>query len=123
MGSIVKFANRCAASTGSELHWGRAAEDGAPFRGPIVMYKNDEYDRKVVRVADAHVEVFDIGDPEQKLAYQTILDRAASGWYQILTRDCKWVDDERGTRMFVYVEWVENYYEDGAPAGYRMTNS
>src|SRR5688572_24883504 len=70
---------------GQKLHWGRADLDGAPFRGPLPPYlQGEEFEERVVRVADARAEYFDLNVPEQKKAFLQVLDGTANGWFQLV---------------------------------------
>lgn len=119
MSSLIKFMQQNGAATNisrseQSLHWGRASSDGLPFRGNSApLLRDDEYEDRVVRVADAKNGTFFTGDPEQNLRYLLILDRVANGWYQILHID-RW-RDTNSNNHFVYVEWLEFFMEDGKP--------
>lgn len=88
------------------LFWSGNLE--APFRGRSAPLLNrDEYDKLEIDY-DAHVRVFDLGDPEELRQYEAILDRAANGgWYVVRHVEHHW-DEARGT-MKVYVEWFQKY--------------
>lgn len=112
--SLVKFTNRHL-HRGKKLHWGRADQDGLPYRGAFApQYTADEFEDRVVRVADPQCEVFDLSDPEQKQAYLQVIDGVVNGWFQ-----CLFVN-RRGSRkdprrVYVHIEWVEYFLEDGHP--------
>lgn len=112
--SLVKFMSEQSGNGRGDLHWARAGEDGAPFRGDITsMLTSEEYEERVVRVHDPHVDVYDIGNPEQRVAYQAVMDRIVNGW-----ASCQWVDRKycsETNSWIVYIEWVEHFMEDGMP--------
>jgi hypothetical protein len=112
MGSLARFMNRTKDDGGQSLHWGRAALDGAPFRGPAPMLMGEEFEERVVRVADPHAEEFDTADPAQKKLYLNVLDGAANQWFQILYIKRPGEYDKNRPRV-AYVEWLEYFMEDG----------
>lgn len=115
--SLVKFSNRTI-HRGKRIHWGRASEDAAPYRGAFApSYTQDEHETKLVRVADPQAEVFDLADPEQKAAYLLVLDGCVNGWYQCLYRK-RIFDRKNPKRAFMHIEWVEYFMEDGHPTPY-----
>lgn len=111
--SLVRFMNRTTDAGGQPLHWGRAALDGAPFRGPAPMLMGEEYEDRVVRVADPHAEEFDTADAGQKAEYLKVLDGAANQWFQIMYIKRPGEFDASRPRV-AYVEWLEYYMEDGS---------
>lgn len=110
--SMVRFMNRTKDDSGQPIHWHRAGIDGAPFRGPAPMLMGDEFEDRIVKVADPHVERFDISVPEQKKGYLMVLDGAANGWFQILYLKRPGEYDPTN-KTLAYVEWLEFYMEDG----------
>lgn len=112
-GSLVRFMNRTKDSGGQPLHWGRATLDGAPFRGPSPMFTGEEFEDRVVKVADPHNGVFDITKPEENTAYLAVLDGAANGWFRILYIKRPGEYDPKD-KAKAYVEWVEYFMEDGS---------
>jgi|JI10StandDraft_1071094.scaffolds.fasta_scaffold264021_1 hypothetical protein len=111
MSSVLKYMRSFQPqSASSSLHWGRAAVDGAPFRGVPSLMRDEEFEARTIRVSDAKVQMFDLSKPEHLATYQTILDRAANGWYRIIHVDRTWAPEK--THMMVYVEWAEQYIED-----------
>lgn len=110
--SLVRFMNRNKDESGAQLHWHRATTDGAPFRGPPPMLTGEEFDDRVVKVADPHNGIFDITKPDQNKKYLMVLDGAANGWFQILYIKRPGEYDP-SDKTKAYVEWVEYYMEDG----------
>jgi hypothetical protein len=104
------------------LQWGRIEEDGLPFRGPSVpMLRNEEYEDRLVRVADAKNGTFFTGDPVQNRAYLQIMDRCANGWYRPIYVE-RW--REPGIpQHYIYLEWVELFMEDGSPVRARQSDA
>lgn len=104
--------NRTKDSTGQPLHWGRATLDGAPFRGPAPMFMGEEFEERIAKVADPHVEIFDISNADQKKKYLGVLEGAANSWYRILYIKRPGEYDPKH-KTLAYVEWLEYYMEDG----------
>ena len=84
--SLVKYAQtQKKTADGRQLFWGRAEQDGLPFRGiqPPVM-PDEEYESRAVRVADVKNGIFDVTIPEQNAEYVKVLDACINGWYKCL---------------------------------------
>lgn len=103
-----------------DLHWSRAQQDGAPFRGEkIPLLKEEEAQQLLEKVIDSKIATFDTTKPEQRFhgrTYQEVLDGITGGWFKLLApRQFKWADSDPlkdlPPRMFVYVEWGEAYME------------
>lgn len=112
---LIKFANRDYESDRGKLYWGRASHDGLPFRGhaPPTL-TSDEFDQRVVRVADPKNGTFNTGDAEQNRQYMSVLDGVANGWFQLIHID-RWRPEGENS-IYVYAEWLEVCLEDGSPA-------
>jgi hypothetical protein len=112
--SLIQFVVEQKDHAGQQLHWGRADEDGAPFRGERLMLTEDEYDSRVVRIKEAHNDTFNTADPASNRRYLRLLSKAAHGIVQIL--DIKKRRKRKGknaVKPIVYVEWLEFYMQDG----------
>ena len=106
--SLVKFSNQTT-KNGKQLLWGRASEDGFPFRtvnAPLLT--EDEYQERVVRVADFCLDFFDMLVPAERQAYCEVMERCANNWYALHHIDYFWNQTSKH-----YVEWFEYYMEDG----------
>jgi hypothetical protein len=111
--SLVKFSNRTT-SAGRNLWWNRAEIDGLPFRGPFApIMPEEEYEARVVRVADARNAFFDVTDAQENKLYLDVLECVFNGWFQMIHLERFW----RQTTLH-YVEWVEYYLEDGTRTPY-----
>jgi hypothetical protein len=112
--SLVKFTNRKDGNGRGELFWGRAGVDGLPFRGQAApSYRDEEFEERVVRVADPKNGTFYTGDEEQNTAYLKTMDGIANGWFHMVFID-RW-RDEGDSEHRIYIEWVEYFLEDGSP--------
>lgn len=108
--SLVKFARQNQAGNGQPLNWGRADVDGLPYRGVPTPMRDEEFDDRVVRVADYKNDFFDVKIEEQNKRFLEVMDRCANGWYEL-----KFIERfHLGTNAH-YLEWVEYYLEDGKP--------
>lgn len=106
--SLVKFANRVT-SNGKKLWWGRADIDGLPFRGQYApMMPEQEYQERVVRIADFRNGFFDVTNLEENKSYCDVMECCANGWFQLRHQIFFWNNTTKH-----YVEWMEYYLEDG----------
>ena len=112
--SLVKFTSRKDGNGRGQLFWERADIDGLPFRGQQApLLRGDEFEDRVVRVADPKNGTFYTGDPEQNAVYLKVMDGVANSWYQ-LVYVTRWRD--KGDKFhYVYIEWLEYFLEDGKP--------
>lgn len=114
--SVLKFMSHRHDGNGrGGVFWNRAEQDGLPFRGLQPNFlREEEYDERVIRVADPKNATFNTGDPQQNAAYLQVLDGLTNGWFQLLFIE-RW--REAGEKHFwVYIEWVERFLEDGKAA-------
>ena len=120
--SLVKFTNQKDGNGRGKLFWGRADLDGLPFRGQTApAFRQEEFDERVVRVADPKNGTFYTGDEKENAAYLKVMDGVANNWYHLLYID-RW-REEGDKKHHIYVEWVEYYLEDGSPTQYTQTGS
>lgn len=95
-----------------ELSFGRAREDGMPFRGASLPLKDEEYEDFTEVVRDADVGMYDIKDPKEYAILKDILDKAANSWYQIFDYDKKWGTRPDGsTTIYVYIAYAVPHRE------------
>lgn len=114
MSRLIKFANEKDGNGRGPLHWGRVDIDGLPFRGANPpLLREEEYEDRLVKVADPKNGTFYTGDAEQNKAYLRVLDGISNSWYQLIHID-RWRNDGDNYH-YVYVEWVEFFLEDGKP--------
>ena len=106
--SLIKFANKTS-SNGKRLWWNRADIDGLPYRGPYApIMPEEEYEARVVRIADFRNGFFDVNVPEENKLYCEIMECCANGWFQLRHQVFFWQDTTKH-----YIEWMEYYLEDG----------
>lgn len=119
---LVKYMNDQNGNGRGKVHWHRAAQDGAPFRGQIdPMMREEEFEDRLVEVRDAKNGIFDVNDPDQNAIYLAVMDRIANGHYQAIFIDRRF-DEEKKTWL-VYIEWAEKFMEDGHPVAARDQNA
>jgi hypothetical protein len=112
--SFIKFQE---SKKEKDLYWHRAAQDGAPFRGPVVpALKEEEFQKLTERVIDSKCAIFDTSEPDEVKhgrTYQQVLDGISNGWFKLLSpRQFKWVERPDGkTTILAYIEWGEVYME------------
>lgn len=123
--SLVKFANHVDGNGRGKLYWGRVEQDGLPFRGPgVPFFTEEEYEDRVVRVADPKNGRFRTWVAAENKAYLDVLDMVLNGWAVILYQDTWKVRVKVGgvfqQRHVHYVVWAEYFLEDGSrsPVGY-----
>ncbi len=115
--SLIKFTSNKDGNGRGQLYWERADIDGLPFRGQRPpLLRTDEYEERVVRVADPKNGTFYTGDSEQNTNYLKIMDGVANSWYQLVFIE-RW-RDEGDKSHHIYVEWLEYFLEDGKSTQY-----
>jgi len=115
--SLVKFTDRKDGNGRGQLFWGRADLDGLPYRGfTAPSFRQDEFESRIVKVADPKNGTFYTGDPEQNAEYLKVMDGVANGWYHLMFID-RWREED-DKKHYIYVEWVEYFLEDGKPTPY-----
>jgi hypothetical protein len=94
---------------GAAVHWGRAIDDGLPFRGKASMYKNeDEYESKVSRICDFKLKKFLIDDPKDHAEYMGVMDKIANRWFRLF-----YIERQvAAAQPFIYLEWGEFYMQE-----------
>lgn len=113
--SLVKFTTQTNGNGRGKLYWGRADIDGLPFRGagpPLLT--QDEFDQRVVRVADPQNGTFRSWVEKENKAYLEVCDKILNGWARCVFVD-RWRDKQHD-RHVIYIEWACYYLEDGNPA-------
>lgn len=104
--SVLKYVNEQGTEHGGRLFWPGAA--GFPVRGAYApTMREDELAAQTEIHHDFKSKEFNLGDPEQKAEYDSIMDRIVNGWYVQLAKEA-WRDVETGFRK-VYLEWTQRY--------------
>lgn len=118
--SLLKYAARAdkrGNPGGDHLWWHRAADDGAPFRGPFAPeYTEEEFEARAVKVRDFRNAFFDVTDQAQNAQFCDVMDCCANGWFQLYHIERFW----KGSNKH-YVEWFEYYMEDGRRTPYAQS--
>jgi len=115
--SLVKFTHKKDGNGRGNLYWGRADVDGLPFRGHTPpSLRQEEFEERVVRVADPKNGTFYTGNEEENADYLKVMDGVTNGWFHLIFID-RWREDG-DKKHYVYLEWVEYYLEDGKPVPY-----
>lgn len=111
--SLIKFTDRTR-NGDLNVYWDRVGIDGVPFRGPAVpLMPEEEYQARVVRVADFQFAFFDVADPEMARAFRDVMEACLNGWFKLIDVVRFW----QGTTTH-YVEWAEFYMQDGTRTPY-----
>ncbi len=114
MSGLLRFAGVNEDYKGRKLFWGRAGQDGAPFRGDAIpQYTEEEFETRVHRVMDARNGTFNTGDPKQNMEFLQVMDRIANNWAVAIVIKRRW--PRNAEHPSVYIEWFEYYLEDGTP--------
>jgi len=120
--SLVKFTDQKDGNGRGNLFWGRADVDGLPFRGKQApSFRSEEYEERVVRVADPKNSTFYTGDEKENADYLKVMDGVANGWFHLVFIE-RWREDG-DKKHYIYMEWVEYFLEDGSPAQYSNPGS
>ena len=112
--NLIKFVNKTDGNGRGNLFWGRADIDGLPFRGKEApLLRTEEFEDRLVRVADPKNATFYTGDEEQNIKYLEVMDGVANGWFHLVFVE-RWREDG-DKRHHVYMEWLEYFLEAGPP--------
>jgi hypothetical protein len=114
-GSMLKFfQDRGGPSSehGGKLHW-PGTPAGFPFRGDQVPNLQGDEAENLPHALDYHSQSFRLWLPEEKAAFDSIMDRIVNGWYMQHKRYDNYVPDHQ--EYVVRLEWVQVYGE--TPAG------
>jgi hypothetical protein len=89
------------------LHFGRADIDGMPFVGPPIPFNQEaEYEELTDVDFNSDVRIFDIGNPEERAAFRTVIEAAANGWYKIHVMQHEFSERPDKTKtVLVYCVW------------------
>lgn len=111
IGNLLKYVNDRGGPESSHrgrLHW-PGTSTGFPFRGEQApMLRGIESDA-LVHTLDYHSRLFKLWEPEEKSAFDAIMDRIVNGWYMQHRRVDKDVDGH--AEPAVWLEWVQIYGE------------
>ena len=121
--SLLKYAGKVKTASGSSLFWNRVAvgADDIPYRGSQApTYRDDEFESRTIRVADARNAFFDTLVPEENQNYLNIIECCFNGWFRLVFLDRFWTNTEGKKTTLHYVEWVEFYLEDGSRTPYTL---
>lgn len=111
---LIKYFNRSNAADGRKLFWGRAGDDGAPYRGDVPpLMPEEEYESRAVRVNDFKKGFFDVHDPVEGKGYDEVMECCANGWFKLVYIERFWQNSSKH-----YVEWLEIFLEDGSRTPY-----
>lgn len=115
MSSLLKYAEDPDVVRGNgrgRLSFNRAHIDGAPYRGPSVPLREDEWDEYTETVNDGYVFLFDLSVPEHHKKLQQIIDAASNGWYHVYRMTEQFVPQpDGGLKVYVYCVWKEPHKE------------
>ncbi len=111
--SLVKFTNRHV-HRGQRMYWGRASEDGLPYRGAAPpSLTQDEAETRLHRVGDPFEETYDLSKPEEKADWLGVMDGIINHWFQCLFIR-RW-ETPSNPHGYVRCAWAEYCLEDGTP--------
>lgn len=89
----------------AENQYGRMEEDGIPYRGPAVMFREKDYENYTRLGADVVSETFDTGNEQENAAYAKLIQRIHHDHGIVRSFRERWI--ERGKdarpRLFVYI--------------------
>lgn len=108
-GSMLKyFSDRGGADHGGQLHW-PGTQEGFPFRGEHVPTLKQSETENLAHALDYHSRSFKLWDPEDKRAFDVVMDRIVNGWYMQHKRFDNFVPEQQ--EYVVRLEWVQIYGE------------
>jgi len=93
---------------GSNLHW-PGTPDGFPFRGEVAPHLRQEEAEVMPLALDYKSKLFQLWVPEEKKAFDEVMDRIVNGWYMQHKRENIPVEDQ--ILPAVWLEWVQVYGE------------
>jgi hypothetical protein len=106
-GSMLKyFRDNGGPDHGGDLHWPGTME-GFPFRGDRAPDLHQEEFETIAHAMDYHSKLFELWKPEEKQAFDDVMDRIVNGWFMQHRRHDQWTDDG----LAVWLEWVQVYGE------------
>jgi hypothetical protein len=113
---LFQFMGRDSGNGRGELHWGRADEDNAPFRGsPLPPMPDEEYENRAVKVYDFNNRTFNVNDPDDNRAYSEVMQMVTNGRAVLVDRQRKEEFFEGRLCVWIYLEWTVPYMQDGKP--------
>lgn len=102
--SVLKYLEEPGTGDRGRLFWGRASIDRAPFRGrQPPMLRDEEFRRLAERVYDAGVRVFHLWNEQDRLEYESIVDKIINNYYRPIRREYLPVPEHNS--FAVLLEW------------------
>ena len=120
MSSFLKFTSETNGNGRGEIHWGRARQDGAPYRGHgVPLLRDHEFEELSEQVWDSYHGTFDTSKPEMVQpsdsvhgrTLQFIIEAKENNWFRLLDWNTKWIERDGEPVMYVFVVWSEKYQE------------
>ena len=109
IGRLLKyFQERGGPDHGGTLHW-PGTPAGFPVRSEQQLLLKQHETEELEHTFDYHSQLFRLWEPEDKAAFDQIMDRIANGWYGIRRRIDKDVPDQLAPA--VWLEWIQIYGE------------
>lgn len=110
-GSMLKyFEDKGGAETehGAPLHW-PGTPSGFPYRGETAPLLKQKEVEEIDHALDYHSRLFRLWIPEEKEAFDAVMDRIVNGWYMQHRRTDREIPGE--VAPAVWLEWVQIYGE------------
>lgn len=121
-GGIVKYLNRQASlaepqADGSTVFWGRAAEDGLPFRAtkPVGPMREEEYQQRQTVTLDAQVRVHNLANPRDRRRHEVIVDHVANQLWTLFYHRIRFFS---ATKIIAVTIYAKQYIELGPSPGF-----
>lgn len=92
---------------GGPLQW--PGIHGLPVRCAHPINVKSEELLRATLTYDFHAQTFDLSDPEQADKYHWVMDRICNGLFIKVHIERCWNKEKPGS-IFVYLEWVQQYY-------------
>lgn len=111
VGSMAKFFDERGGAAHRGSIWWPGTVDGFPYRGDAPPLLKAHEAANVAAVMDFHSRRFNLWVPEDKAAFDDIMDRVVNGWYAQHKRFDRWQMVEGLEQLSVWLEWVQIYGE------------
>jgi len=108
-GSMLKYFRESGGEAhGGNLHW-PGTVDGFPFRGDKAPTLRQSEVEQLPLALDYHSRSFKLWEPEDRKAFDLVMDRVVNGWYMQHKRFDNFIESQQ--EYIVRLEWVQVYGE------------
>lgn len=109
VGSMLKyFSDRGGDDHGGHLHWPGTTQ-GFPYRGEVAPTLRQSEMDAIQHALDYKSRSFKMWEPQDKAAFDLVMDRIVNGWYLQHKRFDNYVESQQD--YVIRLEWVQIYGE------------